>query len=381
MLTDPKLRSQVDALWDKLWAGGLSNPMDAIEQFSYLLFFKRLDDAENRREKQALRRGQTYKPQMPDEMRWRYWTKLQGAEALKHVREKVFPWFKEMGEGGSSFERYMQNAEFKINRPSLLIEACSAAVQGARGQARPSRIEVRSAEGDLGVNRRDVRRPVDRRVLILSLIDESGRERGLLFHYSCHLTVLGVDNYLISADWLGPVRRRLQSEHGVSRAKNTGLAAVSRNSEWVVFCDADTRLGPYFLHHLNTWLNRHGSEGLSIGTTRVLPQPRDDVYARGWFFLFDLVHRLTKSSFAIQLARTPVARGIGFCEDLNLAEDLLFIQECRRYGRFFFLPTDQVTTSTRRFDANGYLLQSLRWLFEALLPLRLKLHRRYDAIR
>ena len=126
MLTDPKLHSQVDALWDKLWAGGLPNPMDAIEQFSYLLFFKRLDDAENRREKQAIHRGQTYESHMPEEMRWRYWTKLQGAEALKHVRVKVFPWFKEMGEGGSSFERYMQNAEFKINRPALLIEACNA---------------------------------------------------------------------------------------------------------------------------------------------------------------------------------------------------------------------------------------------------------------
>lgn len=126
MLTDPKLRSQIDALWDKLWAGGLSNPMDAIEQFSYLLFFKRLDDAENRRELQAGRRGENYEPHFPEEMRWRHWTKMQGADALKHVREEVFPWFKEMGEDGSSFERYMRNAEFKINRPSLLIEACNA---------------------------------------------------------------------------------------------------------------------------------------------------------------------------------------------------------------------------------------------------------------
>ena len=47
MLTDSKLRSQVDQLWDKLWAGGLANPLDSIEQFSYLLFFKQLDDAEN----------------------------------------------------------------------------------------------------------------------------------------------------------------------------------------------------------------------------------------------------------------------------------------------------------------------------------------------
>jgi len=126
LLTDPKLRSKVDALWDKLWAGGLSNPMDAIEQFSYLLFFKRLDDAENKRERQAGRRGTEYQPQIPEEMRWGYWTKLQAGEALKHVREELFPWFKVMGDEGSSFREYMKNAEFKINRPSLLIEACNA---------------------------------------------------------------------------------------------------------------------------------------------------------------------------------------------------------------------------------------------------------------
>ncbi|MGQ0601710.1 MAG: type I restriction-modification system subunit M N-terminal domain-containing protein, partial [Anaerolineales bacterium] len=42
MLTDPKLKSQVDLLWDKLWTGGLSNPLDAIEQICFLLFLKRL---------------------------------------------------------------------------------------------------------------------------------------------------------------------------------------------------------------------------------------------------------------------------------------------------------------------------------------------------
>jgi type I restriction enzyme M protein len=56
MLTD-KLKSQVDALWDKLWTGGLSNPLDAIEQFSYLLFMKRLDEQEDANEKRARRVG------------------------------------------------------------------------------------------------------------------------------------------------------------------------------------------------------------------------------------------------------------------------------------------------------------------------------------
>jgi type I restriction enzyme M protein len=42
MLTDTNLRSAVDALWDKLWSGGLSNPLNAIEQLSFLLFLERL---------------------------------------------------------------------------------------------------------------------------------------------------------------------------------------------------------------------------------------------------------------------------------------------------------------------------------------------------
>lgn len=124
MLTDPNLRSQVDRLWDMLWTGGLTNPMDAIEQFSYLLFFKRLDDEENHRERQANLRGQPFQPHLPATMRWSHWTHFQAEKALGHIKEEVFPWFKGLGEAGSSFERYMQNAEFKINKPSLLIEAC-----------------------------------------------------------------------------------------------------------------------------------------------------------------------------------------------------------------------------------------------------------------
>lgn len=127
MLTDTALRSQVDQLWDKLWSGGLSNPLDAIEQFSYLLFMKRLDDAENAREQAARRRGTEYTPLFKDlKHRWAYWTNLKAEDALKFVKETVFPALKEMGESGSSFELQMKEAEFKINKPSLLIEACKA---------------------------------------------------------------------------------------------------------------------------------------------------------------------------------------------------------------------------------------------------------------
>jgi neutral ceramidase len=97
----------------------------------------------------------------------------------------------------------------------LLVENCAGAIGSARSRAFPGKIEARTGISDLGVNRRDPGSPIDPRVVLLSLIDETGKERGFLFHYSCHLTVLGVDNYQISADWVAPVRDRLQKDIGV----------------------------------------------------------------------------------------------------------------------------------------------------------------------
>jgi type I restriction enzyme M protein len=123
MLTDPKLRSQVDALWDKFWTGGLANPLDAIEQFSYLLFLKRLDDRENAAERQAKRKGTKYQPKVPKEMRWSVWKQMKAEEMLKHLKTVIFPKLATLSDGDSSFSQYMKGAECKINKPSLLVEA------------------------------------------------------------------------------------------------------------------------------------------------------------------------------------------------------------------------------------------------------------------
>src|SRR5579871_3368580 len=127
MLTDNTLRSAVEGLWDKLWSGGLSNPLDAIEQLSFLLFLKRLDEREQDNERAAGRRRTKAEPIFPDpNLRWSYWTQLPADKALAHVKEKVFPFIKTLGGAGGSFAAQMENAEFKINKPSLLIEACKA---------------------------------------------------------------------------------------------------------------------------------------------------------------------------------------------------------------------------------------------------------------
>src|ERR1035438_8915369 len=104
MLTDATLRSSVDALWDKLWSGGLANPLDAIEQLSFLLFLKRLDEREQDAERSAKLRGKTFTPIFPDpNLRWSYWTQLPANLALKQVKEAVFPFIKTLGGAGRSF--------------------------------------------------------------------------------------------------------------------------------------------------------------------------------------------------------------------------------------------------------------------------------------
>src|SRR5215470_6797398 len=112
MLTDGTIRSQVDALWDKLWSGGLSNPLDAIEQLSFLLFLKRLDERAQDEERAARRRGKKHTPLFPDDsLRWSHWTQLPAEKALKHVKEKVFPFVRTLGGAGGSFAEQMENAE------------------------------------------------------------------------------------------------------------------------------------------------------------------------------------------------------------------------------------------------------------------------------
>jgi type I restriction enzyme M protein len=125
MLTDTSIRAKVDALWDKLWSGGLPNPSDVIEQLSYLIFLKRLDEKEEDNERAAKLRGIKFKPIFPKkELRWSYWTQLPAEDALKHVKDTVFPFIKTLGGEGGAFGEHMANAEFKISKPSLLIEAC-----------------------------------------------------------------------------------------------------------------------------------------------------------------------------------------------------------------------------------------------------------------
>ena len=130
------LRSKVDALWDRFWSGGIANPLTAIEQISYLLFMRRLDELDEKRRGDAefLKEGfnslfaGTYAgrdgvERPKEELRWSKFRHLPPEEMLEYLRDQVFPFIKGMKDGGQLFTQYMQDAVFIIPKASLLTEA------------------------------------------------------------------------------------------------------------------------------------------------------------------------------------------------------------------------------------------------------------------
>ncbi len=138
LANNPELKSLIDKLWDRFWSGGIANPLTAIEQITYLLFMKRLDDLDLKRKKDADFTGEPYAsifdgvfalPNSKDRvkketLRWSHIKRIAPAEEmLNHVQMYVFPFLKALNGETSSFTRSMQNAVFIIPKPSLLVEA------------------------------------------------------------------------------------------------------------------------------------------------------------------------------------------------------------------------------------------------------------------
>ncbi|GEN71475.1 type I restriction-modification system subunit M [Chryseobacterium lathyri] len=131
------LKALIDRLWNNFWSGGISNPLTAIEQITYLIFMKQMDDLEAKREREAESLGEVYTSKFDgmfkvpgseeeiskQDLRWATFTSSMSGEALlHHVQTKVFPFLKEF-EGGFKFTKAMASAVFIMPKPSLLEEA------------------------------------------------------------------------------------------------------------------------------------------------------------------------------------------------------------------------------------------------------------------
>ncbi len=119
-----ELRSKVDKIWEIFWTGGISNPLEVIEQFTYLLFIKGLDDNETTNEKEASFLHLEFNGMFPSDkqdLRWSKFKDFEASEMYRVMQEEVFPFIKNLhGDEASAYSKYMGDAIFKIPTPLML---------------------------------------------------------------------------------------------------------------------------------------------------------------------------------------------------------------------------------------------------------------------
>ncbi len=123
---NPQLKSLIDKLWNKFWSGGISNPLTAIEQITYLIFMKRIDELDTKRKADAEWTGEAFTSLFDgdkEKLRWSYFKQLKAEEMLSHIQQNVFPFLKELNGENSHFTKHMKNAVFIIPSASLLVES------------------------------------------------------------------------------------------------------------------------------------------------------------------------------------------------------------------------------------------------------------------
>lgn len=128
-----ELKNKIDGMWDVFAAGGLVNPLDVIEQVTYLMFIHDLDDTDNIRAKESAMLGLPYKSIFAEEVqvgdrtiegsqvKWSVFHDFPATRMYSVMQEWVFPFIKNLhGDKNSAYSKYMDDAIFKIPTPLLL---------------------------------------------------------------------------------------------------------------------------------------------------------------------------------------------------------------------------------------------------------------------
>ncbi len=136
---EQNIKSKIDSIWETFWTGGLTNPLSVIEQITYLLFIKLLDDNQIKQEKKSNLLGlelknATFKKGTYvnsdekvdisfDDLRWSNFKNFEADKLFRNIRDNVFPFIKNLNNvNDSSFSRYMKNAIFQIPTPRVLVK-------------------------------------------------------------------------------------------------------------------------------------------------------------------------------------------------------------------------------------------------------------------
>ena len=125
-----ELRNKIDSLWLMFYTGGITNPLDVIEQVTYLMFIRDLDEIDNIRSKESVMLGVPYKSIFNEDgqqMKWSVFRDLPAATMYEIVQSRVFPFIKNLhGDKDSAYSKYMADAIFKIPTAQLLEKIVTA---------------------------------------------------------------------------------------------------------------------------------------------------------------------------------------------------------------------------------------------------------------
>lgn len=154
------IQNKIDKVWETLYAGGVSNPITVIEQITYLLFMKALDEVETNNEQTEQILGVKFKRIFDEEhqdCRWSKFKNMSSTEMFKVVSEKAFPFIKNMQPSKeSSFSRYMENAIFIIPTALVLeklvtqLDTIPMKDRDTKGDVYEYMLSKLSTSGDLG---------------------------------------------------------------------------------------------------------------------------------------------------------------------------------------------------------------------------------------
>ena len=128
-----ELKHKIDSLWEMFWTGGLTNPLDVVEQMTYLMFIRDLDDTDRLRAREAAMLGLPHESIFAgtvkigerevegDLLRWSKFQDIGAEQMYETVQTLVFPFIKGLhGNKESAYSKYMDDAIFKLPTPLLL---------------------------------------------------------------------------------------------------------------------------------------------------------------------------------------------------------------------------------------------------------------------
>lgn len=134
-----EIKNKIDSLWDAFAAGGIVNPLEVVEQITYLMFIKDLDDLDIKGSKEDSMLGVKHKSIFKrkvtinekevdgDRLRWSNFKHFEAKKMYDTVQNEVFPFIKELhGEKESAYSKYMGDAMFKLPTPQLLQKVVSS---------------------------------------------------------------------------------------------------------------------------------------------------------------------------------------------------------------------------------------------------------------